>query len=212
MTRTPARIDVVDQQDTTLPEVLDATCAAAAAGDFDQALIHARRVINDAEHLQHSVVREALAADLNWWQVGDLLNLHPQAAFDAYAHLADTPRAPARQRPHLAVVCTAGLAVEHDMLGEHGINLDDLDAQHSLAGDPTVVQLRAAAQLLGDDIWIAVKLPGAYDGDDHLDDDAAIRRWTTVVLYPDELSWLREALTLNAEDPADADDDLEPRG
>jgi hypothetical protein len=32
-----------------------------------------------------------------------------------------------------------------------------------------VLQLRAAAQLL-DDIWIAVKLPGEYDGDE-LDDD-----------------------------------------
>jgi hypothetical protein len=73
-----------------------------------------------------------------------------------------------------------------------------------------VVQLRAAAQLLGNDIWIAVKLPGEYDGDD-LDDDAAIRRWTTVALYPDELGWLREALALNAEDPDDdEDDDLEP--
>jgi hypothetical protein len=25
-----------------------------------------------------------------------------------------------------------------------------------------------AAQLLGDDIWIAVKLPGSYEGDDDL--------------------------------------------
>src|SRR3954471_24120415 len=86
---------------------------------------------------------------------------------------------------------------------EHGIDLDDLDPQHSLTTDPTVVQLRTAAQLLGDDMWIAVKLPGEYDDD--LDDDAAIRRWTTVVLYPDELGWLREALALNAEDDTDPD-------
>jgi hypothetical protein len=89
----------------------------------------------------------------------------------------------------------------------HGIDLDDLDPQHSLTTDPTVTQLRAAAQLLDDDIWIAVKVPGAYEGDDDLNDDAAIRRWTTVALYPDELGWLREALALNAEDP---DDDVEP--
>lgn len=50
-----------------------------------------------------------------------------------------------------------------------------LKDQHSLTTDPTVLQLRAAAELLGDDIWIAVKLPGACDGDDDLDDDAAIR-------------------------------------
>jgi hypothetical protein len=72
------------------------------------------------------------------------------------------------------------------------------------------VRLLAAVQLLGDDIWIAVKLPGGYDGGDDLDDHAAIRRWTTVALYPDELGWLREALALNAEDPFDDDDDLAP--
>lgn len=212
MTRVRAHTDVIcDQRDTTLPEVLDATRAAAAAGDFVRAVTHARRVIDDAQRLQHSVVREALAAGLDWWQIGDLLDLHPQAAFDTYAHLAGTARSPAQQRPHLAVVCTAGLAVAHDMLGEHGIDLDDLDAQHSLTIDPAVVQLRAAAQLLGDDVWIAVKLPGAYDGDDDLDDGAAIRRWTTVVRHPDELGWLREALTLNAENPADEEEnDLQP--
>jgi hypothetical protein len=72
-----------------------------------------------------------------------------------------------------------------------------------------VVRLRAASELLGDDIWLAVKLPGEYDGDDDLDDNTAIRRWTTVALYPDELGWLREALALNAEDPDDEEDDLE---
>ena len=94
----------------------------------------------------------------------------------------------------------------------HGIDLDDLDPQHSLTTDPTVVRLRAAAELLGDGIWIAVKLPGEYDGDDDLDnDDAAVRRWTTVALYPDELGWLREALALNTEEPDDdEDEDLEP--
>ena len=79
------------------------------------------------------------------------------------------------QSSTLAVVCTAGLIVEHDIDAKHGINLDDLDPQHSLITDPTVVQLRAAAQLLGEYIWIAVKLPGEYDSDDDLD-DAAIRR------------------------------------
>jgi hypothetical protein len=146
----------------------------------------------------------------DWWQIGELLTVHPQAAFDAYASLADGTRTPAQQRLHLAVVCTAGLVAEHDMDTAHGIDLDDVDPQHSLVTDPTVVRLRAAAQLLGDDIWIAVKLPGEYAGDDDLD-DAATRRWTTVALYPDELGWLREPLALNAEDPDDdEDDDLEP--
>ena len=61
----------------------------------------------------------------------------------------------------------------------------------------------------GQDIWIAVKLPGEFEGDNDLEDGTAARRWTTVVLHPDELSWLREALALSAEggDPDDDDDD-----
>lgn len=200
-----------EQHGSSLTEHLAATTAAATAGDFKNAVTLAGRVTAGARHLHHSVVRDALAAGLDWWQIGELLTVHPQAAFDAYANLADATRTPAQQHPHLAVICTAGLAAEHDMDTEHGIDLDGLDSQHSLTTDPTVVQLRAAGQLLGDDVWIAVKLPGEYDGDDDLDDDAAIRRWTTVALYPDELGWLREALALNAEKPDDdEDEDLEP--
>lgn len=213
MTRPGAYTDVFrEQHGTTLTDGLAATAAAALAGDLRQATTQAQLVIDAGRHLLHSVVRDALATGLDWWAIGELLNLHPQAAFDAYAHLADGARTPAQQRPHLAVVCTAGLAAEHDMDTEHGIDLDDLDPQHSLTTDPTVLRVRAAAQLLGDDIWIAVRLPGEYDGDDDLDDGAAIRRWTTVALYPDELGWLREALALNADttDDEEEDDDLEP--
>ena len=48
------------------------------------------------------------------------------------------------------------------------------------------------------DTWIAVKLPGEYQGDDDLEDGTAIRRWITVVLHPDELGWLRETLAAAA--------------
>lgn len=201
-----------EQYGSWLTDGLTATTQAATAGDFKQAVTLTGRFAAAAQHLHHSVVRDVLAAGLDWWQIGELITVHPQAAFDAYANLADATHTPAQQRPHLAVVCTAGLVAEHDMDTAHGIDLDDLDPQHSLTTDPTVVQLRAAAQLLGDDIWIAVKLPGEYDGDDDLDDEAAIRRWTTVALYPDELGWLRESLALNADtiDDEDEDDDLEP--
>src|SRR5258708_29377590 len=66
----------------------------------------------------------------------------------------------------------------------HGIDVEDLDDSHSLGADPTVARLRETARLLGQDIWITVKLPGEYEGDDDLDDGTAIRRWTTVVLHP----------------------------
>jgi hypothetical protein len=213
-TRTGVHTDTFrEQHGSSLTEHLAAATAAATAGDFKNAVTLAERFTAGARHLHHSVVRDALAAGLDWWQIGELLTVHPQAAFDAYANLADDTDTPAQQRPHLAVVCTAGLVAEHDMDTEHGIDLDDLDPQHSLTTDPTVVRLRMAAQLLDDDVWIAVKLPGAYEGDDDLGDDTAIRRWTTVALYPDELGWLREALTLNAdtmEDDGEEDDDLEP--
>jgi hypothetical protein len=200
MTRTSDHTEVFrETYRASFTEGLASITAATSASDFGQATAQAQRAVDAGRHLLRSVVRDALAAGLDWWALGEMLAMHPQAAFDAYADLADATRTPAQQRPHLAVVCTAGLAATHDMTDdEHGIDLDDLDPEHSLNLDPTVVRLRAAAALLGEDIWIAVKLPGEYDGDDDLDDDAAIRRWTTTALYPDELGWLREALALNA--------------
>ena len=79
----------------------------------------------------------------------------------------------------------------------------------AFTADPTVARLRETAAMLGEDIWIAVKLPGEYEGDDDLDDGIAIRRSTTVVLHPDELGWPREALALNAEAENPHDDDDE---
>jgi hypothetical protein len=134
--------------------------------------------------------------------------MHPQAAWEQYRGVVEGPRSPAEQRPQLAVLCTAGLVAAHDMDRGCGIDLEDLGADHSLMLDPTVVRLRAAAAAVGEDIWIAVRLPGQYEGDDDLDDNAAIIRWTSVVLHTDELGWLREALELAAAE--DEEDDLEP--
>ena len=50
-----------------------------------------------------------------------------------------------------------------------------------------LARLRETAAMLGEDIWIAVKLPGEFEGDDDLEDGTAIRRWTTVVSIP--MSW-----------------------
>jgi hypothetical protein len=142
-TRTGAHPETfLEQYGSSFTDGLAATTQAADAGDFKQATTLAERFAAGARHLHHSVVRDALAAGLDWWQIGELLTLHPQAAFDAYANLADGTRTPAQQRPQLAVVCTAGLAAEHDMDTEHGIDLDDLDPQHSLTTDPTAIRLR----------------------------------------------------------------------
>ena len=176
------------------------TAAAAAAADWKRAAASAAGVQASALHLHHSVIRDALAQSLDWWEIGELLGVHPQAAFEQYANLADSTGTPARQRPALAVTCTAGLAAVHDIEPSHGIDIEDLDDSHSIRADPTVARLRETAAMLGQDIWITVKLPGEYEGDDDLDDGTAIRRWTTVVLHPDELGWLREALAPDAQD------------
>ena len=211
---TPARAGAYtgtfrDQHGISLAADLDGSAAAAAAADWKHAAASAARVRASALHLHHSVVRDALAAGLDWWAIGELLVMHPQAAFGEYANLADGTVTPAAQRPALAVTCTAGLAALHDMESWYGIDIDDLDSRHSLGTDPTVARLRETAAMLGEDIWIAVKLPGEFEGDDDLEDGPAIRRWTTVVLHPDELGWLREALALDAADDEDLDEEDE---
>jgi hypothetical protein len=207
-TRTGAYTEVFrDQYGTAFTERLRAAAAAAVAGDFDHALVLAERFRDGAAHMHRSVVRDALAAGLDWWRLGALLSMHPQAAFDAYANLLAGSITPARQHPALAVVCTAGLAELHDIDLHYGIDLEDLSLLHSLRLDPTVRWLHAAAKTLGEDIWIAVRLPGMHDSDnppddrsDALPDGMAIFQWTTVVVESDELGSLRDALALAGSD------------
>lgn len=204
---------VADQYGQSLCTVFAAAASAVADGQFRQGAILAERIRAAGEHLLHGVVRDALIAGADWWTLGDALSMHPQAAFDRYANLIEGTMLPAQQRPDLAVVCTAGLPAVHDMEPEYGIDLDDLAPNHSLTLDPTVVRLRAAAKLLGEDVWITVTPPGDFEGaEGDPDEEQAITQWTTVAVHPDGLAWLREALALNAErDVADdEDDDLEP--
>jgi hypothetical protein len=88
--------------------------------------------------------------------------MHPQAAFEAYGRLADGRRqAPAAQRPGLAIVITAGLDSEHDVLPEYGIDIDDLGPDHSVNADPGVVRIREAARAVGTRAWVTVTPPPA---------------------------------------------------
>lgn len=52
------------------------------------------------------------------------------------------------------------------------------------------------------------------EGEAEADDGQVIRQWATVVLGEDELTWLKEALQLNAVNDLDdrEDDDLDPPG
>lgn len=205
--------DLHQRAGATLGAALEQAATAVAAGDFARAATAAQQLARYAEHVQTAVVRDTLAAGADWWQLGEFLGLHPQAAYEQYRSVAEGLHPPAQQQPWLAVVCTAGLITEHDQDDEHGIDLADLadlGDDHSLTQDPTVLRLRQAADLLDEDVWITVRLPGDYEGADDLDDGTAVRRWTTVVTHPDELGWLREALQLLAGTDHEDVDDLEP--
>ena len=78
------------------------------------------------------------------------------------------PGASGPATPALAVVLTAGLCAVHDAIGEYGIDIADLDSDHSLHIDPTVARIRGVARLLGDGVWIAVTIPGDYEGSESL--------------------------------------------
>ncbi|RKF24831.1 hypothetical protein [Micromonospora globbae] len=202
--------DLHQRASVILGAALEHAATAVAVGDFTRAATAAQQLAQYAGHVQTAVVRDALAAGADWWQFGEFLGLHPQAAYEQYCGVAEGLHPPAQQQPRLAVVCTAGLVAEHDQDDEHGIDLDDLGDDHSLTQDPTVMRLRQAADLLDEDVWITVRLPGDYEGADDLDEGTAVRRWTTVVTHPDELGWLREALQLLAGTGREDIDDLEP--
>ncbi len=201
-----------DQYGISITEGLTGTATAAATGDWRQAAILAERFRSGGRHLHTNVVRDALTAGVDWWALGDMLSLHPQAAYTEYGNLVEGLAAPAQQRPHLAVILTAGLAAVHDMEPEYGIDIEDLDASHSITFDPKVRQLCDAANLLAEDIWITVTLPGDFEGaeGDPTQGEEAIVQWTSVVLHADELEWLREVLALNAAHDDEDDEDLDP--
>ena len=153
------------------------TAAAAAVADWKRAAASAARVQAGALHLHHHVIRDALADGLDWHDVGELLGMHPQAAFEQFANLADATDTPARQRPALAITCTAGLAAVHDMerSGTASTSRTWTTATAS-APTPPWPGCGRPPRLLGQDIWITVKLPGEYEGDDDLDDGTVVRR------------------------------------
>lgn len=86
---------------------------ALDTGVYTEGLAQAERLGLAAERLRQAILRDALAAGADWWEVARLLAVHPQQAFETCAHLTDTP---AQQRPGCAVVLTAGLGAAHDVL------------------------------------------------------------------------------------------------
>ncbi|MGH3450642.1 MAG: hypothetical protein ACRDQW_07900 [Haloechinothrix sp.] len=203
----------VGEHATAFAEMLTDAATAAGDGKLREAALLADRFRDGGRHLYRAVVRDAVAAGLDWWAIGDITAMHPQAAYAEYGGAVEGVATPAQQRPALAVVLTAGLAGVHDMLPEYGIDVEDLGSSYSITADPKVYQIRKAAELIGEDVWIAITLPGEYDGatGDPEEGVDAIAQWTSAVVDAGELVWVREALELNAaDDHDDADDDLDP--
>lgn len=91
--------------------------------------------------------------------------------------------------------------------GSRLADIEDLGPSHSLHAEPGVRSVRAAADLAGVDVWIAVTIPAGFEGaqGDPAPGIDVIGQWTSVVLHPGELTWLREALALNAAAGQDLD-------
>jgi hypothetical protein len=198
------------QAASALADALHRAAAAVARADLRAALAQAERAEHAVAGLRQAIVADMLAGGDDWWQAGEALAMHPQAAFEAYGRLADGRQAPAAQRPALAIVITVGLDSEHDVLPEYGIDIDDLGPDHSVNADPGVVRIREAARVLGTRAWVTVTTPGGFEGaeGDPAPGEDAISQWTSVVTGPEELTWLTEALAMNTmgrEDPDDLD-------
>lgn len=174
---------------------LDAIADAAVTGLWREVLAGAESIHHGTRRLCEEAITDALGAGADWWTLGQVLRLHPQAAFDQYANLREGVRSPVQQRPHLAVLFTAGLVDVHRPCSGYGVDLDDL-AVAGLAAEPRVRQIRAAAALVGQRAWLRVALPGGRHTGEPIGGLDVISRWTSVCSDDVEMAVLRDALTV----------------
>ncbi|GAA1387858.1 MULTISPECIES: hypothetical protein [Catellatospora] len=178
-------------------QALSTAASAAEQGRLREAALARQRLSDGGRHLVKAVVRDALAADMDWWALGDMLSMHPQAAWEQFGKRGTGLPAPAQQRPHLAVTLTAGLVGTHEQPPGYGVDLTGVGLEYSIMFDPVAVQLRQAAQALGEQIWICVALPGSGADSTPLAGVDVIRQWTLVLADENALTWLRESSRCN---------------
>lgn len=176
----------------THPDTFGLAAKAVAQRRWRDTLEPIRMLRERAEMLPDAVVHDALSAGLDWWQIADYLNRHPQDAWELYQCTVKGIPSPAAQRPDLAVRLCAGADVMHEFDPAYGADLDDLDTTHSLHDDPTVLRLREASVLLATDIWIAVNPPG--EPAPTIEPGAVAVAWTGVASNPAEIDAVRQAL------------------
>jgi hypothetical protein len=169
---------------------LNATARYAVDGRWQEALAATASMHSGIDQLHQQAVLDALDAGADWWAIGQTLGQHPQAAFDTYANLAGNTRSPAQQRPKIAVVLTAGLTGTHRPCPEYGVDLDHV----GVAPDPQVEQIRAAARLCGQHVWIRIAAATARHTGEPFAGLDVLRRWTSVVHNDVELATLRQAV------------------
>jgi hypothetical protein len=154
---TPSAARYAAQFGRNLSASLDAIADGAMNGWRD-VLAAADSSHHGTGQLRQEAVADAMDAGADWWALGQVLRLHPQAAFDRYANLRESALTPVQQRPQLAVLLTAGLVDVHRPCGVYGVDLDELSSP-GFDTEPGVRHIRAAATLLGQRVWIR----GAFD-------------------------------------------------
>ncbi|WP_117214741.1 hypothetical protein [Allorhizocola rhizosphaerae] len=197
---------MVEPREATHTATLRDACRATHADTFGlaaQAVTQRRwrrtlepiRLLRErAEMLHQAVVHDALQAGLDWWQVADHLNMHPQDVWELCRGTAERLgiASPADQRPDLAMKLCAGADVIHEFDPAYGADLDDLPATHSLHHDPTVLRLREASVLLVTDIWIAITPPG--EPTPSIEPGAVAVAWSGVATSHTEIDAVHQAL------------------
>jgi len=179
---------------TTHADTFGVAAQAVAHRRWRRTLGPIRLLRERAEMLHEAVVHDALQAGLDWWQVADYLNMHPQDAWELYQNTLEGTPPPAVQRPSLAVRMWSGADILHDFDPAYGADLDDLPTTHSLHDDPTVLRLREAAVLLATDIWIAVSPPG--ETTPTIEPGAVAVAFSSVAANPSEIDAVRQALAV----------------
>ena len=77
------------QATSVLADAPHQAAEAVARADLRAALAQVERAEHAVTGLRLAVVADLLADGADWWQAGETLAMHPQAAYGAYGHLAD---------------------------------------------------------------------------------------------------------------------------
>ncbi|GAA1408398.1 hypothetical protein GCM10009662_43510 [Catellatospora coxensis] len=191
----------VAEHTATFMQALSTAASAAEQGRLREAALAGQRLSDGGRHLVKAVVRDALAADM-WWALGDMLSMHPQAAWEQFAKrgtcpgpTAPAPGGDAHRGPGGDARAVARLRCRPRRRGA-GIQHHVRPCRRATApGGPSA---RRA-------VWIFVALPGSGADSTPLAGADVIRQWTSVLADENALTWLREVVTTQSAGPCGDD-------